>query len=211
MSRAMFLLGLTGSIGMGKSETARMFERLGVPVYDADAAVAALYAKGGEAVAPIAAVFPQAIKEGAVDRAALSEALAADPDHWRRLESIVHPLAVRLQRSFLETEAARRTPLVVLDIPLLYETGADKLVDAVVVVSAPPEIQRARVLGRPGMTEQKLESILARQLPDVEKRKRADYVIETGRGLDYALRQVRDVLASVARREGAAFDRRREC
>ncbi|MFO1186893.1 MAG: dephospho-CoA kinase [Alphaproteobacteria bacterium] len=206
----MFLLGLTGSIGMGKSETARMFERLGVPVYDADAAVAALYAKGGEAVAPVAAAFPGAVKDGAVDRAELSRALASDPGAWHRLEAIVHPLAVKRQDAFLAAEAARGTSLVVLDIPLLYETGAEKRVDAVLVVSAPPEIQRERALARLGMTAEKLGAILARQIPDVEKRRRADYVIETNRGLDYALVGVRRVLASVARRRSEVREGRGE-
>lgn len=206
----MFLLGLTGSIGMGKSETGRMFQRLGVPLFDADAAVAALYKEGGAGVAQIAAVFPEAVEDGAVDRAVLSQRLARDPEAWRKLEAVVHPLAAKAQSEFLEAEAARGTPLVVLDIPLLYETGAEKLFDAVLVVSTAPEIQRARALARPGMTPEKFEAILARQVPDVEKRARADFVIETGRGLDYALKGVRRVMASLAHRKAEAWARRKQ-
>jgi dephospho-CoA kinase len=204
----MFLLGLTGSIGMGKSETGRMFRRLGTPVYDADAVVAALYVQGGAAVEPIGAAFPGATRNGAVDRAALSQALTG-PEAWQRLEAIVHPLTAKAERAFLEAQAAKGTPVAVLDIPLLYETGGEGRMDAVVVVSASPGIQRARALARPGMTPAKLDAILARQLPDVEKRARADFVIETGRGLDYALEQVRRVQGAVAQRPARAWARRK--
>jgi dephospho-CoA kinase len=206
---AMFLLGLTGSIGMGKSETARMFRRLGVPVYDADAVVADLYGKGGAAVAPIAEAFPGTVSEGAVDRGRLSRALGSYPDAWRRLESLVHPLTANAERAFLDAHAASATLIVVLDIPLLYETSAKSRVDAVVVVSAPAEVQRARALARPGMTEAKLQAILERQLPDVEKRRRADFIVETGRGLDCASEAVRRILASVALRPAEAWERRK--
>lgn len=204
----MFLLGLTGSMGMGKSETARMFLRLGTPVYDADAVVAALYAPGGEAVAPIGAAFPGTIKDGAVDRAALTRALSS-PEAWQRLEAIVHPLAAKAERAFLEAQAAKGTPVVLLDVPLLYETKGEARVDAVVVVSAPHDIQRRRSLARPGMTPAKFDAILARQLPDVEKRARADFLIETGAGLDYAFEQVRRVLGALAGRPALAWARRK--
>jgi dephospho-CoA kinase len=206
---AMFLLGLTGSIGMGKSETARMVRRLGVPVFDADAAVAELYAKGGAAVAPIAQAFPGTVSEGAVDRMALTRAIGSQSDGWQRLEALVHPLTAKAERAFLEAQATKATPIVVLDIPLLYETGGESRVDAVLVVSAPAEVQRARALARPGMTEAKLQAILARQLPDVEKRARADFVVETGRGFDCASEAVRRILASVALRQAKAWERRK--
>jgi dephospho-CoA kinase len=205
----MFLLGLTGSIGMGKSETARMFRRLGVPVYDADAAVTELYGSGGAAVMPIAQAFPGTVSEGAVDRAALTRALGSQPDAWRQLESVVHPLTAKAERTFLEAQAAKGAPVVVLDIPLLYETGGENRLDAVVVVSAPAEVQRARALSRSGMTEAKLQTILARQLPDVEKRRRADFIVETGHGLDCASEAVRRILGSVALRPENAWERRK--
>lgn len=179
---SMVVIGLTGSIGMGKSAAAAMLRRLGVPVYDADAAVHALYAKGGAAVAPVGAAFPGAVRDGAVDRAALSRLLVADPAGVKRLEAIVHPLARRLQRRFLASAALRRARASVLDIPLLFETGGDRLCDVVFVVSAPAFLQRQRVLARPGMSAEKLALILARQMPDGEKRRRADAVIPGHRG-----------------------------
>ena len=190
----MMLVGLTGSIGMGKTETAKMFASEGVPVYDADAAVHALYAKGGEAVGPIGEAFPEAIKDGAVDRAALSKAVLGKPDEFKKLESIIHPLVAKVQLDWLAAREAEGVDLVVLDIPLLYETGGEARVAKVVVVSAPADVQRTRVLARPGMTEEKFEAILAKQVPDAEKRSKADYVVDTSRGLDDARAQVRAII-----------------
>ena len=194
----MILLGLTGSIGMGKTTTARLFEAEGVPVYDADAAVHALYAKGGAAVEAVEALFPGVTSDGAVDRARLSERVLNDPAALKRLEAAVHPLATVARAGFFEKARASGAKVVVLDVPLLFETGSDGQMDAVVVVSAPAEIQRERVLARPGMTPEKLEAILARQMPDAEKRERADFVIDSGRGLEVAKEQVRAVLAKLA-------------
>lgn len=193
----MILLGLTGSIGMGKSTVAQFFAEEGVPVYDADAAVHALYAKGGAAVAPLAAAFPEAIVDGAVDRERLSRAVLGDADAMRRLELIVHPLVAEAQQRFLEKARAGGAWVVVLDIPLLFEKGGEKRVDKVVVVSAPADVQRARVLGRPGMSADKFEAILARQTADAEKRARADFVIETNCPFEETRAQVRAVLAAL--------------
>ena len=194
----MILLGLTGSIGMGKTTTARLFEAEGVPVYDADAAVHALYAKGGAAVEAVEALFPGVTSDGAVDRARLSERVLNDPAALKRLEATVHPMAAAARAGFFEKARAAGAKVVVLDVPLLFETGSDGQMDAVVVVSVPAEIQRERVLARPGMTPEKLEAILARQMPDAEKRERADFVIDSGRGLEVAKEQVRAVLAKLA-------------
>jgi dephospho-CoA kinase len=189
------ILGLTGSIGMGKSTTAGLFREAGVPVQDADQVVAELYARDGAAVGPVGDAFPGVVSDGAVDRAALSRRVLGDPDALRRLEAIVHPL-VRAERGrFLE--AAKDADVVVFDVPLLLETGVDRDVVAVVVVSAPEAVQRERVLERPDMTETKLAQILARQMPDAEKRARADFVIDTGRGIEVAREQVRTVLEKV--------------
>jgi dephospho-CoA kinase len=190
------VLGLTGSIGMGKSTTAAMFAAEGVPVWDADAAVHRLYAPGGAAVAAVGALCPAAIVRGAVDRARLRAAIQADPMLLPRIEAAVHPLVAADRQAFLAAEAARAAPVVVLDIPLLFETGGEAEVDATVVVSAPPEVQRARVLARPGMTPEQFEAILARQMPDAEKRRRATHVIETTTP-EGARARVRDILAAI--------------
>lgn len=180
------ILGLTGSIGMGKSEAARMLRRLGVPVFDADKIVHQLLAK--EAIPFIAKTFPDAIKNGVVDREALSKIIFADNKQKAALEAIMHPLVRAKQKRFLQ--AMRHKPLVVLDIPLLFETGWDTMCYRVCVVSAPPMIQRQRVLQRPNMTEQKFHAILATQMPDSEKRKRADFIIHTGLGKRFALCEI---------------------
>jgi len=179
---------------MGKSATAKLFAEEGVPVYDADAAVHRLYGKGGAAVGPIGDAFPEAIKDGAVDRAALSRAVLDDREAFKKLEGVIHPLVGREQLEWLEAQRADGADLVVLDIPLLFETGGEARVDKVVVVSAPEDVQRARVLKREGMTEEKLDAILAKQVPDGEKRTKADFVIETSGGIEDARRQVKDVL-----------------
>lgn len=194
----MKVIGLTGSIAMGKSETARIFAELGVPVFDSDAAVHALYAKNGAAVAPLREAFPKAIIDDAVDRKALSEILTREPQRLGELEAIVHPLVRRAQREFLKMHRAEGTALVVLDIPLLFETRRETEVDVTVVVSAPADIQRARALARPGMTPEKLETILARQMPDAEKRKRANFIVDSSQGLDHAKREVRHILKTLA-------------
>ena len=198
-----FKIGLTGSIGMGKTETGKLFGRLGIPVYDADAAVHALYEKGGAAVAPIADAFPGAIVDGQVDRARLSTIVATDQDSFKRLEAIVHPLVARMREEFLDAAEQRGEPIVVLDIPLLFETKSQSQMDAVVVVSAPAAVQRARVLAREGMTEGKLDAIQARQVHDSEKRAKADFVIETDKGLSHAFEQVTRVVEQVKRRIGS--------
>lgn len=190
----MIIIGLTGSIGMGKSTTAAMFAAQGVPVYDADAEVHALYATGGAAVAPIEAAFPGVVRDGAVDRGLLGQRVLGDDAAMKRLEAIVHPLVGASRAGFFEAAKAKDADIVVLDIPLLFETGGEARVDAVVVVSAPAEIQRARVLERPGMAVEKLDAILARQMADAEKRVRAHFVIDTGQGLEPAQAQVIDVL-----------------
>ena len=193
----MIIVGLTGSIGMGKSTTSAMFQAEGAPVYDSDAAVHALYAVGGAAVAPVEAAFPGVVVDGAIDRARLSTVVMGDPEALQRLEAIVHPLVGAARIDFFDRAAADGKDIVVLDVPLLYETGGDKRVHKVVVVSAPAEVQRQRVLARPGMDVAKLDAILARQLPDAEKRTRADFVIDTGQGLEHAHQQVRQILATL--------------
>ena len=193
----MFVLGLTGSLGMGKSTTARFFAEAGVPVHDADAAVHRLYE--GEAVAAIEAAFPGTTGNGKVDRTRLAARVLGDAAALKRLEAIVHPLVRKAEQQLLEEARARGEPVAVLDIPLLFETGGDRRVDAMVVVTAPPEVQRARVLERPGMTMEKLDSILAKQIPDEEKRRRADFVVDTSQGFEAARAQVRAILAAVAK------------
>jgi len=191
----MIVLGLTGSIGMGKTTAAALFRDAGVPVYDADAAVHALYAVGGAAVAPVEAAFPGVVVDGAIDRQRLSERITADPSVLSRLEAIVHPLLAAERAAFME--AVKDADVIVLDIPLLFETHAESLVQAVVVVSAPQEVQRRRVLARPGMSEDKLAALLARQTPDAEKRRRADFVIETNAGIEAAEGRIAEILATV--------------
>jgi dephospho-CoA kinase len=185
---------------MGKSETAKLFARLGLPVFDADAIVHALYASGGGGAAAIAKRFPEAVSDDRVDRARLAGVIAADPSAFGVLEALIHPLVRKAEERFLEAARARNEDVVILDIPLLFETGRFQNMDAIVVVSAPEAIQRARVLKRPGMTPEKFDAIRARQVPDVDKRARADFVIETDKGLDDALAQVKRVAAELRRR-----------
>lgn len=187
-------LGLTGSIGMGKSATAKLFAEAGVPVFDSDACVHELYAEGGAAVEPVGEAFPGVVIDGAINRERLSAQLRADPSGFERLEAIVHPLVSVARETFLSGAAEKGADLVLFDIPLLFETGGDAHVDAIIVVSAPDDVRRARVLERPGMTEEKLDAIIARQMPDAEKRARADHVIETSGGIEDARQQVTDLL-----------------
>jgi dephospho-CoA kinase len=196
MAERMFILGLTGSLGMGKSTTARFFAEAGVPVHDADAVVHKLYE--GEAVAAIEAAFPGTTAGGKVDRNKLAARVLGDAAALKRLEAIVHPLVQQAEQRLLAEARARGERIAVLDIPLLFETGGDGRVDAVVVVSAPPEVQRTRVLERPGMTIEKLDAILAKQMPDAEKRARADFVVDTSQGYEAARAQVRAILDTVA-------------
>jgi dephospho-CoA kinase len=195
-----FVLGLTGSIGMGKSATAGLFRRYGVPVHDADAAVHELYR--GAAIPLIAETFPDAIQKGVVDRAALGKIVLHDPERLRQLEAIVHPLVRSAERRFLEQAKKRGATLALLDIPLLFETGRERRCDAIVVVTAPAPVQRERVLARPGMTEDKFLAILTKQMPDPEKRRRAHFLVDTGRGFDAADAQVRSILTCLAGRSG---------
>lgn len=206
----MLLAGLTGSIGMGKSETARMFAALGVPVYDADASVHALYDVGGLAVAPIGAAFPGIVVDGKVDRTRLGAATLGDSTALKRLEAIIHPLVGQAQTDFLNAAEAGGAQIVVLDIPLLFETGGETRVDAVIVVSAPAEMQRDRVLARPGMTAEKFEAILKRQVSDAVKRARAHYVIDTHLGLDHARERAAYILDDLKRREARIWAARKE-
>jgi dephospho-CoA kinase len=192
----MLILGLTGSIGMGKSTTAKFFREAGVPVHDSDAAVHRLYE--GEAVAPVEAAFPGTVTDGRVDRAKLSGKLIGNPDAIKRLEAIVHPLVRAVSQRFMQAQAGRGARAIVLDVPLLFETGGEKNVDAVVVVSAPADVQRARVLSRPGMTVERLDALLARQMPDAEKRARAHFVVDSSRSFDSARAQVRGIVRAIA-------------
>lgn len=188
----MIVIGLTGSIGMGKTTTAALFAEEGVPVNDADQVVHDLYR--GEAVAPIAELFPDAVIDGVVDRRRLSENLAKNPAKFGELEAIVHPLVRQQEKEFLRQQRDLGQPVALLDIPLLFETGAESRVDKIVVVSCAPDVQRKRVLDRPGMSEEKFNLIISRQMPDAEKRSRADYVIDTGHGIDKAREQVKTIL-----------------
>ncbi len=205
----MLKVGLTGSIAMGKSTTADMFRRLGHPVFDADTVVHDLYQPGGGAVAAVASLFPDAVVDGAVDRDRLGAIVLSDKAALSRLEAAVHPLVRREQREFLHAAEQQGAPFVILDIPLLFETGQTETVDVIVVVSAPQDVQRQRALERPGMTGDKLDDILVRQTPDAKKRAAADYVVDTGRGLEDAFEQVRriaDDLTARAAQKGSAAD-----
>jgi dephospho-CoA kinase len=193
----MKILGLTGSIGMGKSTTAKLFAEAGVPVYDADATVHRVYQ--GEAVPAIEAAFPGATSDGKVDRARLSAKVVHDPAAIQRLEQIVHPMLRSYHQKFLEDAEQAGAPVVVMDVPLLFETGGEKRVDAVVVVTTAPEVQRERILARGTMTAETLDAILARQTPDAEKRRRADFVVDTSHGLDPVRARIRDILAEVVK------------
>lgn len=197
MIDGLFVIGLTGSIGMGKTTTAKMFEDAGCPVFDADACVHRLYAKGGAAVPLINAVFPDAVKDGAVDRSVLGAHMRADPLHLSVLESFIHPMVGEARAEFFAKSKADGADIVVLDVPLLFETGGEDRVDRVVVVTAPQEVQRARVLARPGMTEAHFKALLARQTPDFIKRKRADFVVFTDKGLDATREQVHKIIETI--------------
>ncbi len=188
----MIKLGLTGSIGMGKSTTAQIFADKGVPVYDADATVHQLYQS--EAVPLIAEAFPEAVIDGQIDRKILSASVLGKPDQLKKLENIVHPLVHAKEQQFLRAAEAKGAKLVVLDIPLLFETGGTNRVDQILVVSAPYEMQRERVLSRENMTEEKFQSILARQMPDAEKRAKADFIVDTGQDKEFARQQVSEIL-----------------
>ncbi len=193
----MIILGLTGSIGMGKSTTAKLFEEAGVPVYDADAAVHKIYE--GEAAPAIEAAFPGTTVNGKVDRNKLSAKVVHDPAAMKRLEQIVHPMLGASRQKFLHDAEQSGAAVAVVDVPLLFETGGEKRVDAVVVVTTTPEIQRQRILERDNMTGEKLAAILARQLPDAEKRKRADFVVDTSHGLDPVRARIRDIVDQAAK------------
>jgi len=195
-----FILGLTGSIGMGKSTTAGFFREAGVPVHDSDAVVHRLYE--GEAVGPVEAAFPGVAVDGAIDRAKLAQKLVGNPDAIRKLEAIVHPLVRAVSERFIAEQAARGARVIVLDIPLLFETGGEARVDAVVVVSAPADVQRARVLSRDGMTAERLDALLARQMSDAEKRARAHFVVDSSRSFDSARAQVHGILRAIASSPG---------
>lgn len=202
----MIVVGLTGSIGMGKSTTAQMFRELGAPVFDADAAVHALYAPGGAGAAAVAALLPNVLTPvGAVDRAALAAKVKDDPSLLARLEAAIHPLVRAAQGEFLDEAAQSGAPLAILDVPLLIETGQHRLVDAVIVVSAPAAIQRGRVLARPGMTPAKFDQLLARQISDAAKRTLADFVIDSSSGLDSARAQVAAIVTALKDRHKKAM------
>ncbi|PPD46530.1 MAG: dephospho-CoA kinase [Methylocystis sp.] len=195
----MIRIGLTGSIGMGKSTTAQMFREAGAPVLDSDQIVHDLYR--GAAVTPIEAAFPGVAVNGAIDRGRLAERVLGDPAALKRLEDIVHPLVWAARDAFLKEQEEKGARIVVYDVPLLFETGADKTVDAIVVVSAPEDVQKARVLARPGMTEEKFAAILAKQVPDEEKRARADFVVHTEKGLEAARAEVQEILRALNARD----------
>ncbi len=203
----MIVLGLTGSLGMGKSTAADMFRKLGVPVHDSDAAVHRLLARDGAAVAAVRTAFPEArAPDGGIDRAVLGRRVFADPPALARLERILHPLVRRSQERFLRAARARREPLVVLDVPLLFETGGEKRCDKVVVMSAPAALQRARVMARPGMTEARFQAILQKQMLDSEKRRRADYVVPSGQGRAVTFRRLKRIVRELRRCAGARMN-----
>jgi dephospho-CoA kinase len=205
----MIVVGLTGSIGMGKSTAAALLRRLGVPVHDADAAVHRLLGRGGAAVKAVAAAFPGTARKAGIDRAALGRRVFGDAASLRRLEDILHPLVRADTDRFLRRMAARRVPLVVLDIPLLFESGGARRCDAIIVVSAPAFLQRARVLARPGMSEARLAAILAKQMPDGEKRRRADFVVPTGLGRRLTLRRLAEIVRVLSANPSRFSGRRR--
>lgn len=201
-----FVLGLTGSIGMGKSTTAGLFEQRGVPLHDADASVHRLHR--GRAAAPIGATFPGTVVDGVVDRARLGAAVLGKPEALRRLEAIIHPLVREEEEAFIARCRREGAGLAIIDVPLLLETGGEGRCDAVLVVTAPAEVQRARVLARPGMTAEKLDAILSRQMPDAEKRRHAHFLVDTSRGLVAAERQVGSILMALAGRPGRGAEAR---
>ena len=196
----MKLIGLTGSIGMGKSTTAAMFREAGIPVYDADAAVHEAYDVGGVAVGPVGEAFPGVVKDGRVDREELRKRVLGNPEALKVLNGIVHPLIGKSRAKVFADAEAAGADMIIMDVPLIFETGGQKNMDAVIVVSAPPEMQRERVLAREGMTPERLEQILAQQTPDAEKRARADYVVDTGQGLEAARAQVTTIIEELRRR-----------
>lgn len=198
----MVILGLTGSIAMGKSTAAATFRRFGLPIYDADREVHRLLGRGGAAVVPIAKAFPGIVKNGAVDRQALGTLVFKDKTALARLEKIIHPLVRVAQKKFLRLQAARRARIVVLDIPLLFETGGERHCDAVVVVTASSLLQKHRAIGRAGMTAERLAGVLRRQMPDREKRRRADFLVETGMGKRHSLRCITRIVKVMRRRRG---------
>ncbi len=198
----MIVAGLTGSMAMGKTETARMFAALGVPVFDADAEVHRLYAKEGEAVSAIGKKFPQAIVNGAVDRQRLAELVQKDPEVLKTLENIVHPLVRKAENEFVRRCRAENRPLAILDIPLLIETGRQHDVDRIIVVSAPADVQRSRALARPGMTPEKFQAIASRQVPDSEKRRQAHFIVDSSQDLDRTLAQVKAIVAILTQEAG---------
>ncbi len=197
----MIILGLTGSIGMGKSETAKMFRALDVPVFDADATVHMLQGKDGPALPAIEAAFPGTVTDGVLDRQKLGAQVFVNSDSLKKLEAIIHPMVGAARADFMKSAQDSGKKLVVVDVPLLFETGGNNFCDKTVVVSAPEDVQRERVLARPGMTEEKFEDILQKQMPDAEKRAKADYIVETDKGLDFARDKVKDIIADIARND----------
>ena len=199
-----FILCLTGSLGMGKSRTASFFAEQGVPVYDSDAAVRTLYA--GDAAPLIESAFPGTTSDGQVDRTKLAACVVGDSAAMARLEAIVHPLVAKARDAFIIQAQARGAPVVVLDVPLLFETGGERHCDAVVVVSAPLDVQRRRAFERPGMTEEKFDALVGKQVPDAEKRRRADFVVDSSQSYDHARAQVRDILTAIGKMRGSRVD-----
>jgi dephospho-CoA kinase len=199
-----FVLCLTGSLGMGKSRTASFFAEEGIPVHDADAAVHALYA--GEAAPLIESAFPGTTSDGKVDRSKLAAQVVGDAAALARLETIVHPLVAKARDTFIAQAHARGAPVILLDVPLLFETGGERHCDVVVVVSAPPDIQRRRAFERPGMTEEKFAALVGKQVPDAEKRRRADFIVDSSQSFDHARAQVRDILRAIAKMRDSRDD-----